>query len=175
MCKKGYKQTEEHKRNKIMGMTHSLEEVWNHINIKFKDDCWEWNRHVGTHGYGEIRINKKLYLSHRLVYELTYGSIPKGLFVLHHCDNRKCCNPVHLFLGTHSDNMKDMVKKGRYSKHCRSGEFNGNSKLTKLQVEEIRKLYQTKKYSQRQLGKIFNVDHSVIGDIVLYKLWKDKI
>lgn len=82
--------------------------------------CWEW---MGAHlqnGYGFAKLmcykkgKKRNFTAHRLFYEHYKGKIPKGLLVCHHCDNRICCNPEHLFLGTHKDNMQDMMIKGRH-------------------------------------------------------------
>lgn len=72
--------------------------------------CWKWRGAKLKHGYG--RYSGGL-LAHRITYELLVGPIPEGLLVLHSCDNPECTNPKHLFLGTHSDNAKDMVLKGR--------------------------------------------------------------
>ena len=73
------------------------------------EECGCWN-FVGAHtsgGYGEIGYGRKVLRTHRITYVAYRGKIPKGLFVCHHCDNPPCCNPEHLFLGTHLDNMKD--------------------------------------------------------------------
>ncbi len=74
--------------------------------------CWLW---MGTaSSYGGIKYNGSMYKSHRVAYYLHYGKDPIGLEVMHSvCDNPKCCNPNHLSLGTHGDNMADMVAKGR--------------------------------------------------------------
>lgn len=90
------------------------EDVWNGINKRGKNDCWEWFKSKFSNGYGSMRLDGRRAMPHRVIYELTYGSIPNKLCVLHSCDNRTCCNPDHLWLGTQADNMHDMKKKGRW-------------------------------------------------------------
>ena len=80
------------------------------------DDCWPWEGRTVGAGYGTIGIGRRgegSMLAHRLAWVLERGPIPKGLNVLHSCDNPPCCNPAHLFLGTQGDNMRDMAAKGR--------------------------------------------------------------
>lgn len=81
-----------------------------------QNDCWEWRGTLDTGGYGAIRrtgrYNGKMKAS-RYSWELHYGAIPDGKHILHKCDNRCCVRPDHLFVGTHTDNMRDMTAKGR--------------------------------------------------------------
>lgn len=89
-----------------------LKRFWSKVN-KTEGGCWEWTGSLQTQGYGNIEIKGKRLLPHRIAYVLHKGEIPQGLSVCHHCDNPKCCNPEHLFLGTAADNMNDASQKGR--------------------------------------------------------------
>lgn len=81
------------------------------------DACWEWTLNTGPSGYGSFSFHAKVRGSaHRISYELEHGTIPRGMFICHRCDNRKCVRPSHLFAGTHEQNAADMVAKARYSR-----------------------------------------------------------
>jgi hypothetical protein len=112
-------------------------------------------------------IKGKHRYAHRLSYEIHNGEIPKGMLVCHTCDNRKCVNPSHLFLGTHLENSQDMVKKQR---NCK-GENTHSHKLTNEDVEKIRSLRNQGKF-YRELSEIFNVSKSVVRKICLKLSWK---
>ena len=135
--------------------------------------CWLWQGFKNPEGYGKLKYNQKMYYAHRFIYQLDNENIPEGLFLCHKCDTPSCCNPVHMFLGTHQDNMDDMNNKGRRvsSLARQDGGFNGNSKLTVEEVLAIRRLYSTGNHTQKQLGEIFGVTHSSISLIVLEKKW----
>lgn len=133
------------------------------------DGCWEWQGDMsGGHGYGRIMINGRRMLAHRLVYELEVGEIPDGLCVCHHCDNPRCCRPDHLFLGTHVENMADMVTKGR-RKGINNGEGNGRAQITEGDVREIRRLRGT--LPTRELGARYGLTSATISKIQLKQTW----
>lgn len=77
--------------------------------------CWNWERRLRRNGYGSLSVNYKNISAHRMAYEVFVGRIPDSLCVCHKCDNRRCINPDHLFLGTRKDNMQDCKAKGRLS------------------------------------------------------------
>jgi hypothetical protein len=133
------------------------------------DDCWLWVAGCDGHGRGAYSLNHKTCVAPRVAYEFSKGKIQTGLFVCHTCDNQKCCNPNHLFLGTHQDNMDDKTHKG----HNVFGEKNGRHKLTNAQVLEIRELYAGGSLSQYQLADIYGVARKNIGKIVNRKHWKN--
>lgn len=96
--------------------------------LEYSDNCWEWKRSTNSMGYGQLIIDGKMTGSHRYSYQYFKGFIPKGMHVLHWCDNRLCGNPNHLFLGTQADNIRDMINKGRgmqnrmaAATHCKRG------------------------------------------------------
>lgn len=93
----------------------SEHKFWNKVAITANQNkCWLWQ---GCHGrYGAVRIGKGMYKANRVSYALFYKKDPADLHVLHSCDNPMCCNPNHLSLGTHADNMGDMALKGRADK-----------------------------------------------------------
>ena len=103
--------------------------------------CLEWQGFIHPdRGYGQMGRGGKadgLIETHRAAWEVTHGPIPDGLFVLHRCDNRACCDPEHLFLGTHQDNVADMVSKGRQAREFALP----HTKLSDEQVREIRARY----------------------------------
>ncbi len=100
-----------------------LERFWSRV--RKSDGCWEWTGLVNESGYGRIYVYGRVDRAHRLSYRIHLGPIPKGMFVCHHCDNPPCCNPSHLFLGTHMDNMRDATAKRRWPQqhktHCPQG------------------------------------------------------
>lgn len=138
------------------------------------DECWPFMGHWNEKGYGRIRFRDKIRYAHRLAWELTNGPIPDGMNVLHRCDYPACCNPAHLFLGTLLDNVADMIAKGRQSrgeaKSLRQpkGEAHRRSKLTQVQVEEIK----VSKDLGTDLAKRFGVGTSQISRIRRGESWR---
>jgi hypothetical protein len=126
--------------------------------------CWEWKGTIGTGGYGKFGSNG---LAHRRAYAYIYGEIPKGMQVCHKCDNRKCVNPAHLFLGSCADNLRDMTQKGRRAR----GNRIASSLLDEKKVLEIRKKRMAGAEYQ-SLSEEFGVGWYTIRSICKNNCWK---
>jgi len=109
-------------------------------------------------------------LAHRLIYEINNGPIPKGLCVLHKCDNRICVNPRHLFLGTNADNNADRDAKGRQV--SLKGSACKWAKLNEANVRVIIRLLGFKTMTQDEIGSVFGVSGKAIGNISVGRAWK---
>jgi hypothetical protein len=142
------------------------------------NECFEWPGTRTAAGYGRVRDK----YAHRLIWEVVNGPIPDGMHVLHKCDNPPCVNPRHLFLGTHTENMHDMIAKGRSNDAAkpRLGVFCGTSKLTDAEVRAIRqrlvigKAGANGRYrgNTRELAVEFGVTEATISAIGRRRAWK---
>ncbi len=108
----------------------TAERFWAKVLIGEPDECWPYLGWCDEDGYGDVGWHGRHIRAHRLVSILLHGPIPAGIIVLHICDNPPCCNPRHLRRGTHADNMRDKMEKGRFRGPPR--------KLTELQAASIR-------------------------------------
>lgn len=150
---------------------------WNMFKGLSINECWEFKGARTSAGYGQVWKYPKVIYSHRVAWELIYGEIPKGMSICHHCDNPPCCNPKHLFLGTHADNMHDAKTKGRNKYTTLYGENHPLSKLTEEDVITIRKIYQkgvpgkASPFSTKGIAKRYGVAYSLISRIILGKSW----
>jgi hypothetical protein len=138
--------------------------------------CWEWVGALNNRGYGLITSShtgkRKLYLVHRISYMVYYGPIPDGMLVCHKCDNRKCFNPKHFFLGTHADNMRDCANKGRVKFVIKHGEDNPRALFSEATVREIVMSYANEDVTQAELGKRYGTTKAVIQSVISRRNWK---
>jgi hypothetical protein len=107
---------------------------WKYVDVQHDAKCWPWIGGLKAEGYGEFVMPDRKMPAHRAAYEIVVGPIPEGLVVRHKCDNRACCNPKHLETGTHADNVRDRVIRGRSA----IGEDAGRAILTEADVHRIR-------------------------------------
>jgi hypothetical protein len=154
---------------------------WNKVDIKSNSECWEWKAALyGKGGYGVFWYNGKNIGAHRMSMILINGDIPNNKIVCHKCDNKKCVNPQHLFLGSQLDNITDMWKKGRGSTNRRSsgnysqGEKHYCSKLSDAEVKEMRNLYSEEIMTSNMLATKYNVCKSTVKNILKNRTRKAK-
>ncbi len=145
-------------------------------NVGGIDDCWNWLAGGRGNGYGALKFKGKVIDAHRFSWILHNGKIPKGKFVLHKCDNRKCINPNHLFLGTHVDNMIDAYGKGRLKLPVRTqfkaGFFPANAKITKEKAIEVYQYIQSNPNKTKlEIATIFGIGHSTAKDIASKRVY----
>jgi len=142
-------------------------------NRKIVNECWEWKGFSQNKGYGFISWgqgkSKTKWLVHRISYTIWKGEIPKGMFILHSCDNPKCFNPDHLSVGTQKDNLQQMSQRGR--SNARYGSKSGKSKLKESEVIKIRQMRDEGK-TLKEISKKFNVTDANISDICQKYTWK---
>jgi len=126
---------------------------------KMDSGCLEWQAGLARGGYGKFRLPHKTTTAHRFAYEAFVNPIPEGMQVLHRCDNRKCTNPEHLFIGTAQDNVADMDDKQRRKTRAT---------LTADEVSAVHEMLRNR-YSQQHIADTFKVSQSVISRIKLNK------
>jgi hypothetical protein len=182
-CAKHNKRIERHNDALYMSrkepLVGSLEERFNKsYKINKETGCWDWTRSLFKQGYAKIETNEKekrvCLRAHRLSYSIYKGDIPKGMLVCHSCDNVKCVNPEHLWLGSHLDNINDCINKKRRATNYKwkiFGESHHGSKLTNIQVKDI-KIRLNGGEMGKDLSKEFNVCKQTISLIKNNKRWK---
>jgi len=176
----------------------TVDRFWSKVDCSNNADaCWPWKCSTFHNGYGQFKVQQRNLRAHRVAWEITRGGIPDGLFVLHYCDNPRCCNPNHLRLGTHRENMADMQRKGRAASGDQNGsrlypdrlvrgdahaarntagwsqgERNGEARLTESQVRDIRARYAMGGITLQELGNEMGVSKNAIHRAVHRKSWK---
>lgn len=147
------------------------ERFWSHVDKS--GDCWLWTASLGPTGYGQFAIKPRMVRSHRYAWEITNGPISPGMLVCHSCDNRRCVNPTHLFLGTHTENMQDCVGKGRFRfLATRSGESHHASILTIDIVREMRRLAFCDGVRRSEIARRFGVGRTVASNAINGRTWR---
>jgi len=147
---------------------------WHKVRIGGPDECWPWTGHQNPKGYGVIGYRGKLFVAHRVAWMLTFGDVPVGMSICHHCDNPPCCNPSHLWAGTHAENMRDMMVKGR--NHSPGLSPNTPFRETRFRwplVRTMRAIYATGKVSTALLGRVVGIGQSAAYNIVHNRTWRE--
>ena len=150
------------------------ERFWSKVDKRDLDDCWEWQASLDTRGYGNLGIPKNdgtgRYITqraHRMAWEFTNGKLEGSVqHLCHTCDNRKCVNPAHLFIGNAKVNMADCISKGRLND--RSGENNPRAKVT----EDIVRAVRAETLTLSKLMAKYNLPQTTVSDIRRRSTWK---
>lgn len=140
------------------------ERFWEKVERGSPSECWEWTAGCFTTGYGCFWYKGRNRPASRVAWRLTYGDIPDGLCVLHHCDKPECVNPSHLWLGTNADNIADRNRKKRQAR----GERVGTARLTRREVREI---YRTPG-SHKGVAEEYGVSLNAVREIRIGKTWR---
>jgi len=139
--------------------------------VKKSNHCWTYSGARNPEGFGSFSLQGgKQIRAHRFSWIISYGEIPAGKFICHHCDNPPCVNPGHLFAGTPAENVKDSLDKGR--RHWAIGEKHPKAKLTDKMVYKIRSERRRKNTPMRALAKSYGVSCTVINNIINRKIWR---
>lgn len=180
-CKKEFRRQNSQVRNTVRGVnycSHACRWGFPYLEsaesrffavVEKGDKCWEWKGVVNKAGYGFFAPQKGCHVfSHRFSWEMHFGPIPDGLFVLHRCDNPPCVRPDHLFLGTDMDNSTDKILKNRHA----HGSKHGQAKLDECKVAEIRRIYNAGGVTKSSLARTFGVSNGVIREVIRGDAWK---
>jgi hypothetical protein len=146
----------------------SEERFWSRVDVGEPDECWLWQG-LKHEGYGRFYFKGRRVYVHRLSWEwANQQEIPKGMLVLHTCDQSSCVNPAHLQLGTQAENMRQMKERGR----SRAGERNALAKMTDAQVKEIRRIANEGKLKHKEIAALVGVSVSGVRKVIYGTRWK---
>jgi hypothetical protein len=159
-------------RNQFSDNPKTLEErFWEKVDKKSDEECWIWKASFRSDGYGQLHYiqddKRNCFAAHRVSWRIHYGEIPKEMCVCHVCDNPKCVNPKHLFLGTPLDNQLDMMNKHRHV----FGEDHASAKLKEQNIPYIRRAYVNGR-SLSALAREFDVYPSTIQRVIDGRTWR---
>ena len=143
------------------------ESFWENV-IK-TDKCWVYQGKPNHAGYKLVQFRRERIFAHRLSWRFTFGEIPEGKLICHHCDNPPCVRPNHLFLGDSQSNIDDMIKKGRMV--INRGNKNHRSTITEDQVREVRSLLTLGKFTHRQIAEQLKISYWIIIKIANGSRW----
>jgi hypothetical protein len=155
----------------------TADDFW--LKVEKTEGCWYWKGCKTAKGYGVFTFGGKQYRAHRVAYDLTHKEPLGERLGRHSCDTPSCVRPDHILPGTTYDNVQDKMRRGRFvnvygKKKMRTGDQNGQAKLTWSQVREIRTKYATGNYSCQMLANEYDITQTPIRNIVKCKSWKSE-
>lgn len=155
------------------GVVGFISRFWSKVDKKAPNECWVWKGSFKENGYPQLGVGsitngtRTMRMAHRLSWLIHFGEVPPKQFVLHHCDNPKCVNPNHLYLGNNADNMRDAANRNRI---C-NGTRHSFAKLNPAKVRRIRKLF-SKGKNCHQIAKSLGVASATIQQVIEGQTWR---
>lgn len=143
-----------------------IDRFWSHVEIKSDNECWNWKLSTDRDGYGKSQMDLKFQGAHRVAYQIANGTITDGKQVLHTCDNRRCCNPSHLYVGGVVENVRDAIERGRRAKT-----YKNPKKMNQVTADNLRNDF-VSGASKRALSRMYGITTAHVRDILRGRYWK---
>lgn len=146
-----------------------MERFWSKVDVRNTSKCWPWRAYKDKDGYGMFLLEGKSERSHRIALFLRTGNFPK--YACHKCDNPTCCNPDHIYDGSHAENMRDAKERKRFMPTRGSKHY--STSLTDAKVKAIREEYSKGDSNMLEVAKMFGCSQSAVQRVVSRTTWKD--
>jgi hypothetical protein len=142
---------------------------WRKVNKT--DECWLWTASVDHDGYGQFHAGKQT-RAHRFSFQLAYGWLPERGVIMHKCDTPRCVRPDHLVAGTHEDNVRDKIAKGRL--RVPHGADHWSRRLSLEQIKAARSSWESGMFTQARLAEEYGVSAATINRAIRQLAWEER-